>query len=335
VRTLYLCGAGNSEGVRLAHTINRAEDRWDRILLLDDDETKRGESRIGVEIVGSLDLLRDPGEGVVEIANLVARTTQGRAAVRERLLAFDLPFATLISPNVDVEGVEYGQDLIVYQNATLGPEVTIGEGTVVFMGGVLGHECRVGNCCVIASNAVLNARVELADRVYVGTNATILPETKVGEGSTVGAGSVVLEDVPPGVTVMGVPAEIIAYRDAQDIPTESFAEFHPLSQSVAPLETRIEIEEQLTQIWKEALALQEIDREENFFQIGGDSLRACKVRNAVEQTTGTDLHLTDLFRFPTVRSLAEHIAALQYGGNGSTSHRSSRATIRRRARHLR
>lgn len=45
--------------------------------------------------------------------------------------------------------------------------------------------------------------------VMVGSGAKILGNIEVGKGSKVGAGSVVLDDVPPHVTVAGVPAKIV------------------------------------------------------------------------------------------------------------------------------
>ncbi len=46
----------------------------------------------------------------------------------------------------------------------------------------------------------------------IGVNATILPGTTIGENAIVGAGAVVTRDVPPGATVAGVPARVIARR---------------------------------------------------------------------------------------------------------------------------
>ena len=42
MKELFLCGAGNPEGVRLAIRINERERRWSRIVLLDDDRGKQG-----------------------------------------------------------------------------------------------------------------------------------------------------------------------------------------------------------------------------------------------------------------------------------------------------
>jgi serine O-acetyltransferase len=43
----------------------------------------------------------------------------------------------------------------------------------------------------------------------IGANASIIGNIEIGEGAKVGAGSVVMKDVPPHVTVAGIPAKVI------------------------------------------------------------------------------------------------------------------------------
>lgn len=43
----------------------------------------------------------------------------------------------------------------------------------------------------------------------IGSSATIMCGVTIGEGAMVGAGSVVTKDIPPGVTVRGVPARVL------------------------------------------------------------------------------------------------------------------------------
>jgi serine O-acetyltransferase len=50
---------------------------------------------------------------------------------------------------------------------------------------------------------------QLGRGVVVGSNACILGAIEIGDGARVGSGSVVIKAVPPGATVVGVPARVI------------------------------------------------------------------------------------------------------------------------------
>lgn len=76
-------------------------------------------------------------------------------------------------------------------------------------GCTLGHETVVGRGAVINPGANISGGVVLGDGVQVSTGAQVLQYLKVGEGATVGAGAVVTKDVPPGVTVVGIPAKVL------------------------------------------------------------------------------------------------------------------------------
>ncbi|MBK9317196.1 MAG: hypothetical protein IPM55_23540 [Acidobacteria bacterium] len=208
-KTLYLCGAGNSEGVRLALTINRRNSRWDRIFLLDDEPAKKGLEVLGIKIAGPLEMLAEADPANDEVVNLVARTTEKRWIVRSRIEQYGLRFATLIHPSVDTEGATFPSDTIAYQNSTIGSLSKIDEGSVAFMGAIIGHGSSLGRGCIVGPNGVINARVKLGDGVYVGSNASILPELKIGSWSTIAANTVVTQDLPVGATVMGVPGKIV------------------------------------------------------------------------------------------------------------------------------
>ncbi len=209
MKRLYLCGAGNPEGVRLALNINRLQNQWDEIILLDDDSVKQGQSILGVKIAGGFSMLAEAERSSSEVANLVARTTKKRQSALNKIQTFNIPFASLIDPDVDITGVDLGKDIIVYRGVIFCANAVVGEGSVIFAGAIIGHGCYIGRCCIIAPGAVINARVELGDGVYVGTNASILPDLKIGSWATIGANSAVVQDVPSEATVMGVPAQII------------------------------------------------------------------------------------------------------------------------------
>jgi acetyltransferase-like isoleucine patch superfamily enzyme len=51
--------------------------------------------------------------------------------------------------------------------------------------------------------------IEIGAEVWIGRGVTVLSGVHIGDGATVGANAVVTRDVPPGVTVVGVPARPI------------------------------------------------------------------------------------------------------------------------------
>ncbi len=55
------------------------------------------------------------------------------------------------------------------------------------------------------------APVRIEDGAWLGAGAIVLPGVTVGRDAIVGAGAVVTKDVPPGETVVGVPARQVAY----------------------------------------------------------------------------------------------------------------------------
>lgn len=63
-------------------------------------------------------------------------------------------------------------------------------------------------------------------------------------------------------------------------------------------------EKTLTRIWGEVLKLDEVGIQENFFELGGDSMMAVRVVAFAAQS-GMVLSVADIFDFPTVESLAK------------------------------
>lgn len=334
-KTLYLCGAGNPEGVRLALRIQRREGRWERILILDDDPAKQGTSILDVPIAGPFQLLEQADAETSEVTNLVARTTVKRRRAQEKIDSFGLPVATLIDADVDLTGVTLGKGITVYPNATLCANSTVGDHSVVFASAVVGHGSRVGRGCVVAPGAVLNARVRLADEVYVGTNASILPDLTLGAGVTVGLNSAVMEDVPAGASVVGVPGEILGV--AQSTPAEARLPLMPAALGATGISgAQQEMEATLASIWCDALKVSAVDAEDNLFDLGGDSEMALKVCHKIRRVTDRELKLTDLFRYPTIRSMARNLCGethrREFEAHGSDAVRSgqARAAMRRR-----
>jgi bifunctional UDP-N-acetylglucosamine pyrophosphorylase / glucosamine-1-phosphate N-acetyltransferase len=82
-------------------------------------------------------------------------------------------------------------------NATIGADVNIGAGTIT-----CNYDGEKKNPTVIG------------DRVFIGSDTMLVAPVELGEDAHTGAGSVVTHDVPPGETVVGVPARPIRRKGA-------------------------------------------------------------------------------------------------------------------------
>jgi amino acid adenylation domain-containing protein len=74
---------------------------------------------------------------------------------------------------------------------------------------------------------------------------------------------------------------------------------------VAP---RTEVERIISAIWQEALALDQVGTADNFFDLGGHSLLLVKVHVKLRDVFSKDLAIIDLFRYPTIESLARYLS---------------------------
>jgi acyl-CoA synthetase (AMP-forming)/AMP-acid ligase II/acyl carrier protein len=59
--------------------------------------------------------------------------------------------------------------------------------------------------------------------------------------------------------------------------------------------------------WREVLGLPRVELDENFFDVGGDSLAIVAVRARLERVLGVPVQVVDLFRYPTIGSLASYL----------------------------
>ena len=101
----------------------------------------------------------------------------------------------------------------------INPAVVMGRGIMLDHGTglVIGETAVVGDNVSILQNVTLGGtgksdqdrHPKIGNGVLIGAGATVLGNIRIGDCSRIGAGSVVLKEVPPRVTVAGVPAKVI------------------------------------------------------------------------------------------------------------------------------
>jgi amino acid adenylation domain-containing protein len=82
---------------------------------------------------------------------------------------------------------------------------------------------------------------------------------------------------------------------------DSFSDLHQLS----------DIENQVYRIWKEVLSLNEISFDDNFFDLGGNSLLMGRMQIEINKKFNLDISIVDLFNYSTIESLSKFINQLK------------------------
>ena len=89
-----------------------------------------------------------------------------------------------------------------------------------------------------------------------------------------------------------------------EAPAESKAVYQP---------PQNELEQLIAGLWQEVLFVEVIDRDDNFFDLGGHSLLLMKVNLKLKHHCGKEISLVEMFKYPTIATLADFLSGQQNG----------------------
>ena len=90
------------------------------------------------------------------------------------------------------------------------------------------------------------------------------------------------------------------------------------------------LEQVIAGFWQEVLPVDEIGRDDNFFDLGGHSLLLMKVNFKLKQHFGKDIPLVEMFKYPTISTFAEFLSGQQNGDQSKSLEKTrERVTTRR------
>lgn len=101
--------------------------------------------------------------------------------------------------------VEIGSGTTVDRGA--GPDTIIGQGTKIDNLVQIGHNVVVGKNAVIVALVGISGSTHIGDGVVIGGQAGFVGHIKIGAGARIAARSGVMNDIPPGETYGGAPAQ--------------------------------------------------------------------------------------------------------------------------------
>lgn len=212
---LYVVGAGGHAREVHSYIRDLADAGWKGTLkgFIDDNLAPGPHGRL--EVVGPLAETTFPfggpspqGRYITALGNNPTR----RAVVNriETLFGDTFPAWTLIHPDSRIgEDVEIGDGGCIAPAVIITAGVRIGRHCILNVKASVSHDCSVGDFVNINPGATVCGWVKIGDEAYIGAGATLKDRVSIGAGSIIGAGAVVTQDIPPGVTAVGVPARII------------------------------------------------------------------------------------------------------------------------------
>lgn len=111
----------------------------------------------------------------------------------------------VISPSASL-----GHGIAVMAGVVINADSTIQNLVIVNTSASIDHDCLIGHGSHIAPQCALAGNVSVGSLSFLGIGCKVIPGVTLGDRVTVGAGGVVIRSFPSDVTVVGVPASIVA-----------------------------------------------------------------------------------------------------------------------------
>lgn len=179
----------------------------DRVGFVDDDRARLGCVFVDSPVLGTLAQVHEIAHDAV-IVGVGDNAT--RSKIFHRYLAAGERIATAEHPrSIVAADVAIGSGSMLCAGAIVNTGAAIGRNVIVNTGATVDHHSILGDHAHIAPGVHLGGEVVVDEGALVGIGAIVLPRVRIGAWSTVGAGAVVTADVPPGTTVVGVPARVL------------------------------------------------------------------------------------------------------------------------------
>lgn len=163
------------------------------------DDTKTGPDIIGK--VGDLATIQG-------INYIIGINSSSIRRFIDNLISRDIPPIVLIHPSAIVgSNIQIGPGVVLAANTVLTTNVKIGRHTHLNVAATVSQGSIVGDYVTLSPGVHIAGDVNIGHGVSMGAGAVAINLVSVGEDTIVGAGAVIVNDIPPHITVVGVPAK--------------------------------------------------------------------------------------------------------------------------------
>lgn len=145
--------------------------------------------------------------------NVAIADSKVRSRIAEDCLSHLIePFPIVAKNAVILDNTELGIGHMISLHTIITSNVIIGRFFHANCQCNISHDCIIGDYVTFAPGVRCSGNVTIEDHAYIGTGAAIMPGKQgnpltIGRKAIVGMGAVVTKSVPPGITVVGNPAQ--------------------------------------------------------------------------------------------------------------------------------
>lgn len=215
---LVIIGAG-SHGREVAEIVRQQCNQDPSVELLgfiDEDQKTWSEIRDGLPVLGGWSWFEDLDRTTVRVVCAIGAPAVTRRLAR-KASSLGLSFGRVISPFAIVSPLAHiGEGVTIFPQVVVNTGTRVGDHVILNVAATLSHDCEIGAYSFIAPGAHLAGDVRVGEACWIGIGASIIQGRSIGEGTVVGAGATVIHDIPPNMTVVGVPAHAIRRRGEGD-----------------------------------------------------------------------------------------------------------------------
>jgi len=185
------------------------------------------------------------------------------------------------------------------------------DGAIEFLGR-LDHQVKIRGYRVEPGEieTILREYPGVQDALVVGRDASLLAYVAASGVSEAALRQHIRSRVPEYM----VPGQFVMMRALPRLPNGKIDRHAlPEPESASDGEALVPntaFEQVVADVWSELLGRSGVGLRDNFFEIGGHSLAAVRVRHRLQQKLQREIRLLDLFRYPTVESLAGYLAGV-------------------------
>jgi amino acid adenylation domain-containing protein len=109
--------------------------------------------------------------------------------------------------------------------------------------------------------------------------------------------------------------------DRNALPAPESVSRSAASASASP---QTELEQKIAKVWGRVLGVEQVGLNDNFFDMGGDSLSLLEAHAELQKVVSSPLTITDLFEYTTISALAGHLAGHHGSNRMSDAHERAR-----------